>query len=65
LTYPPARFDRLSTALPKWEGGWSVDGCNSFPRIILFEEGLGFSPVGERGLFGQIDIQSVWEYIFD
>ena len=24
LTYPPA--------LPKWEGGWSVDGCDGFPR---------------------------------
>jgi hypothetical protein len=24
VTYPPARFDRLSTALPKWERGKSV-----------------------------------------
>ena len=29
-TYPPA--------LPKWEGGWSVDGCDGFPRAALFEE---------------------------
>lgn len=46
-TYPPA--------LPKshkgtmWEGGWSVDDCDGFPRIVLFEDGLGFSPLGETG----------------
>lgn len=40
-TYPPA--------LPKWEGGWSVDGNDGLPRAALFEEGFGFSPLGETG----------------
>jgi hypothetical protein len=37
-TYPPARFDNLSTALPKshkgtmWEGGWSVDDYVEFSK---------------------------------
>jgi len=41
LTYPPA--------LPKWEGGWSVDDFVEFPSQHLVSEGVGFSPLGETG----------------
>ncbi len=45
-TYPPVAFGVLRD-LPKWEGGWSVDGCDVFPVNVWFEEGLGFSPLGD------------------
>ena len=41
MTYPPA--------LPKWEGGWSVDGCDDFPSQCWLKDGLSFSPLGETG----------------
>jgi hypothetical protein len=41
LTYPPA--------LPKWEGGWSVDGHDDCPRMALFEDGLASPHLGETG----------------
>jgi hypothetical protein len=31
-TYPPARFDKLSAALSKWEGGLARDEFGDFPK---------------------------------
>ena len=36
-------------ALPKWEGGWLVDGYGNFPKIRIVEAGLSLSPLGETG----------------
>jgi hypothetical protein len=47
-TYPPVAFGVLRD-LPKWEGGWLVDGCDDFPSQYSFEEGFGFSLLGETG----------------
>lgn len=41
MTYPPA--------LPKWEGGLSVDGCDGFPGQWLVDVALASLLVGETG----------------
>ena len=53
-TYPPA--------LPKWEGGWSVDSFVDFPRIILFEDVLASPPWGRRERGFVLDSFN-WEYV--
>ena len=47
-TYPPARFDRLSATLPKWEGGLSVDGCAAFQVNACFKRSW-LLPLGGDG----------------
>ena len=58
MTYPPARFDRLSTALPtlRQAQGKHGKGAGRVMAVVIFHTraifvsgGIGFSPLGETG----------------